>query len=184
MPPPPKHRISTNSENDFPARPASASSARGQTLDEGVFTAPGKVYVFNLSGVDIDSLSLNGGSAGKVPAWVTQGNDPFVSTVLAVPRTLNASQGRGTFFAGSNAVLVNTIQGVFSCTIQIDNSVTPMNESLALYLLLTQFIFLRNSGVKIGEGPLNTVSRTAQRSLKSPGDAPASEERNQQDADR
>lgn len=164
MPRLPKGRISTNSGDELSARGGPFASVRGQELDKGVSTTPGQVYVFSLSDQDV-SLSLNGGAAGTVPGWVTQGTNPFASTVLAVPRTLNASDGRGKFFAGSNQVVGLTDQGPFMCTIKIDNNTYPMNQNLVLYLLLTQFIFLSSFGVTISEGPLKPVNMASQPAL-------------------
>ena len=115
----------------------------------------GNVYVFNVSSQDL-LLGINGGQTGggAIAAWPPGGPDQYRPNVQAVPRTLNASQGRGTFFNGANALSLEWLDGLFLAQVTIDGGALPLNQDVLLFVARNSWQLVNQFAVQIASGPV------------------------------
>ena len=116
-------------------------------------TAPGNVYVFNVNSQDLD-LSLNGKDIdpGTISGWANSGATKYQPNVAPVPRTLNASEGRGKFFNGNNALSLQWIDGLFFAQVRVDGSVLPLNQDVLLFIEKNKWQMVNQFAVEVGSG--------------------------------
>lgn len=116
-------------------------------------TAAGNVYVFNVFSQDL-TLATNGLSVagGIIPAWTMSGTDKYQPNVQPVPRKLNASDGPGNFFNGTNALSINWLDGLFIASVPINGAAFPMNEDILLFIERNKWQLVSQFGVFISSG--------------------------------
>lgn len=121
-------------------------------MEEPTMNATGNVYVFNLTSQDL-TLSTNGMStaSGTIPGW-GQGANRYQPVGQAVPRVLNASDGPGRFFNGTNSLTLHWIDGLFFATVKIDGSQLPLNQDLILTIARNKWRLVNQYAVEIASG--------------------------------
>ena len=114
---------------------------------------PGNVYVFNVGSQDLN-LSVNGKGidSGTISGWTPSGTAKYQPSVAAVPRTLNASDGRGKFFNGSNALSLEWLDGRFLAQVRIDGSVLPLNQDVLLFIEKNKWQLVNQFAVEVASG--------------------------------
>jgi len=118
----------------------------------------GNVYVFNVFSQTL-MLNLNGRqiSAGQIPDWLSNaGNSKYRPNVVAVPRTLNASDGPGKFFNGRNNLMISWLDGAFAAMITIDGSLPP-NQDLLLFINRTNWELVNQFGDQVSNGSVTPL---------------------------
>jgi hypothetical protein len=121
---------------------------------KGFFMADlGSVYVFNVYSETL-MLSTNGMSvsAGEIPGWFTNAAPKFRPNAVAVPRTLNASDGPGKFFNGKNWLTLSWADGLFGAQVPIDGGQFPMVEDLLLFIDKNTWRLVNRYGIEVGSG--------------------------------
>ena len=120
--------------------------------------AIGSVYVFNVCSETL-SLGTNGMSvgAGEIPGWFTDAAPKYRPNGVAVPRTLNASDGPGKFFNGRNSLTISWADGLFAAQVQIDGRVFPMVDDLLLFIDKNTWRLLNSYGTEVGSGAVMGV---------------------------
>lgn len=113
--------------------------------------AAGNVYVFNLNSQDLD-LSINGAPAGGTVAGWAQSGNKYQPGIQAVPRKLNASDGRGNFFNGTNSVMLSWIDGLYFAQVQIDGTQLPLNQDLLLIVERNRWQLVNQFAVEVASG--------------------------------
>ncbi|MGO4717411.1 hypothetical protein [Bradyrhizobium sp. 2TAF24] len=119
----------------------------------------GNVYVFNVCSQTL-VLSINGMqiSAGQIPDWLSNaGNSKYRPNVVAVPRTLNASDGPGKFFNGRNGLMISWLDGAFAALITIDGSGLPLNQDLLLFINRTNWQLVNQFGIQVSSGAVTPL---------------------------
>lgn len=116
-------------------------------------TAAGNVYVFNMTSQDLN-LSTNGlGTAGgTIAGWNQSGASKYQPRSQAVPRRLNASDGPGCFFNGTNNVALVWLDGLFVATVRIDGNMLPLNQDLLLLVTRNKWHLVNQYAVEVAEG--------------------------------
>ncbi len=114
--------------------------------------------MLNGFGAAMDFFSVNGTSAGGIPAWNSQpGTVPlFTPAGLAVTRVLNPSEGSGRFFNGKNAIILSWNGALYHFAVPIDGTQHPLQENLALFVFVSEFLLLDSAGVLILRGTPET----------------------------
>jgi hypothetical protein len=116
-------------------------------------TAAGNVYVFNVTSQDLN-LSTNGApiTGGTIAAWTMSGADKYQPNVVPVPRKLNASDGPGNFFNGTNSLNLNWIDGLYIALVKIDGAMLPLNQDLLLFVERNQWQLVNQYAVQVASG--------------------------------
>lgn len=111
----------------------------------------GNVYVFNFSDEDL-SLSINGmmPHCGRIAGW----SGGYRPNSGAVPRTLNVSDGDGTFCNGDNQVTLLWMGSSSTAHVGIDGSL-PFNQDLVLLIQRNQWQLVDQFGNNVGGGPVS-----------------------------
>jgi hypothetical protein len=119
---------------------------------------PGSVYVFNVYSETL-TLSTNGMtvSAGEIPGWSTDAVPKYRPNAVAVPRTLNASDGSGKFFNGRNSLTISWADGLFGAQVQIDGNQFPLMEDLLLFIDKNTWRLVNSYGVEVASGAVISV---------------------------
>lgn len=134
-------------------------------------TAAGNIYVFNVYSQTL-SLSTNGApiSAGDISGWPSNTDKtPYRPFGAAVPRVLNASDGQGKFFNGTNLVSILWLDGLFGASIKISGA---LNQDMLLFIdrdswrLVDQFGGDINSGSILPASLLETLAAASKGSHK------------------
>ena len=112
--------------------------------------AIGQIFVFNLAAEDLE-VSLNGAKVGVANGWPgpQAPANVFAAGVLAVPRTLNASDDEGKFYKGANEVKLKWEEDPHIITIDLSGPKFPMIESYALYVSSFRYLLMDEYGTKI-----------------------------------
>ena len=119
----------------------------------------GNVFVFNVCSEDL-SVSANGLKAATINGWTPSGTGQYQPNVAKVARMLNASDGAGNFFNGTNQLNLQYSNGEFVAQVQIDGQAYPLREDLLLFLgrnawqMVTTWGILMNSGDVISAGEI------------------------------
>ena len=113
----------------------------------------GSVYVFNVYSETL-TLSTNGAnvSAGEIPGWFTNAVPKLRPNAVAVPRTLNASDGPGKFFNGKNSLTISWADGLFGAQVPIDGRQFPMVEDLLLFIDKNSWRLVNQYGIEVDSG--------------------------------
>jgi hypothetical protein len=113
----------------------------------------GSVYVFNVASQDLN-LSTNGAptSGGTIPAWGMSGGSKYQPSGQAVPRMLNASDGPGNFFNGTNSLALQWPEGLSLASVNIDASEFPLNQDLLLIVERNQWQLVNQYAVQVTSG--------------------------------
>jgi hypothetical protein len=120
----------------------------------------GQVFVFNLAGEDLMMLSLNGGPAiaESLPGWPAPGQPvvPFAANAIAVPRVLNASDGFGKFYSGSNEVIIQWSENphTFHIDLTDQHEKFPLPASFVLCVSFQAYLFMDQFGALVYGGPI------------------------------
>ncbi|MEW6642675.1 MAG: hypothetical protein AB1586_19375 [Pseudomonadota bacterium] len=120
----------------------------------------GSVYVFNVDSQQL-TLSTNGLqiAAGTIPDWATEsGRLRYRPNGVAVPRTLNASDGPGKFFNGRNNLFIAWLDGVFVATVAIDGNAFPLNQDLLLFINRSNWELVSQFGGQVSTGQVTSVN--------------------------
>jgi len=114
--------------------------------------AIGNIYVANMNSETL-TLSLNGltAASGEIPGWGVAGN-PYQPAMQAIPRTLNASDGPGKFFNGTNSLTISWIDGLFGAIVKIDGARFPLYQDLILFIEQNQWQLIDANGIFIASG--------------------------------
>lgn len=128
----------------------------------------GNVYVFNLTSQDLN-LSTNGAptSGGTIPGW-GQGGNQYQPSSQAVPRKLNASDGPGNVFNGTNAFSLVWLDGLYFAYVRIDGSQLPLNQDLLLLVERNQWQLVNQFAVTVASGDV-TPAQLLRAALASAG---------------
>ena len=118
----------------------------------------GNVYVFNIPSQDLD-LSVNGAPipSGTIQGW-SFSNPKYQPTAAAVPRTLNASDGRGKFFNGKNALSMQWLDGLFFTQIRLDGNLLPLNQDVILCIQKNRWQLVNQYAIEIASGDVIPAS--------------------------
>ena len=118
----------------------------------------GSVYVFNVYSETL-TLSTNGMNvrAGEIPGWFTNAAPKYRPNAVAVPRTLNASDGPGKFFNGRNSLTLSWADGLFGAQVQIDGSQFPLFQDLLLFIDKNTWRLVNQYGIEVESGPVLSV---------------------------
>ena len=118
----------------------------------GAGAAAGNVYVFNLTSQDLN-LSTNGAPTmgGTIPGWAQSGSK-YQPGSQAVPRKLNASDGPGNLFNGTNSLSLNWIDGLYFAYVKIDGTQCPLNQDLLLIVERNQWQLVNQFAVQVASG--------------------------------
>ena len=119
----------------------------------------GSVYVFNVYSETL-TLSTNGlpVAAGEIPGWFTAASPKYRPNAVAVPRTLNASDGPGKFFNGKNLLTISWADGLFGAQVLIDGKQFPMIEDLLLFIDKNTWRLVNRYGIEVESGSVLSVS--------------------------
>jgi len=119
----------------------------------------GSVYVFNVFSETL-SLSTNGMpiKAGDIPGWFSNATPKYRPNAVAVPRTLNASEGPGKFFNGKNSVAISWPDGPFAAQVAIDGREFPLIQDLLLFIDKNTWRLVTQYGVEVENGPVMGVA--------------------------
>ncbi len=115
---------------------------------------PGSVYVFNVYSQSM-TLSLNGMpiAAGDIPDWTANGGGQrYRPNAAAVSRSLNASDGPGRFFNGTNNLVLSWLDGLFLASVRIDGAAVPLNQDLLLFVTRNEWQLVNQFGLQISNG--------------------------------
>lgn len=115
----------------------------------------GSVYVFNVYSETL-TLSTNGQpiAAGEIPGWFVKASPTYRPNAVAVPRTLNASDGPGKFFNGKNSLTISWADGLFGAQVLIDGKQFPMIEDLLLFIDKNTWRLVNRYGMEVESGPV------------------------------
>jgi hypothetical protein len=121
-------------------------------------TAIGSVYVFNVCSETL-ALGTNGMAVGggEIPGWFANAAPKYRPNSVAVPRTLNASDGPGKFFNGRNSLTISWADGLFAAQVRIDGRVFPMIEDLLLFIDKNTWRLLNGYGIEVESGAVMGV---------------------------
>ncbi|KIZ47288.1 MULTISPECIES: hypothetical protein [Rhodopseudomonas] len=119
----------------------------------------GSVYVFNVYSETL-TLSTNGATvaAGAIPGWFTNATPKYRPNAIAVPRTLNASDGPGRFFNGKNALTISWADGLFAAQVPIDGKSYPIIQDLLLFIDKNSWSLVNQYGIEVENGPVLGVA--------------------------
>lgn len=118
-------------------------------------TAPGQVFVFNLSAEDL-VVSVNGEGAGTARGWTGPpsegGATPFAAAGIVVPRVLNSSDALGKFYCGVNDVIFRWMENPH--LVKIDLLHKPMAESYVIYVSEFRCLLMDPYGTCVFDTPI------------------------------
>ncbi|WP_041798312.1 hypothetical protein [Rhodopseudomonas palustris] len=126
----------------------------------------GSVYVFNVFSETL-TLSTNGVTVkdGDIPGWFTDASPKYRPNAVAVPRVLNASEGPGKFFNGTNRLTIQWADGLFGASVAIDGAAFPLIQDLLLFIdrnkwqLVNEYGVEKDTGQVIGAAALGELAR-------------------------
>lgn len=123
-------------------------------------TAPGNVYVFNVTSQDLN-LSTNGGATGggTIPAWTQSGDKKYQPNVQAVGRKLNPSEGQGYFFNGTNSLSLAWLDGLYFASVKIDGGMFPLNQDLLLFVERNRWQLVDQYAVQVATGDVTPAQQ-------------------------
>ena len=126
---------------------------------ENLNAGAGKVYVFNLTGQDLN-VSTNGAplAGGTIPGWGQGGGNQYRPSSQAVPRKLNASDGPGNFSNGTNALSLNWIDGLYFAYVRIDGTTLALNQDLLLIVERNQWQLVTQFAVTVASGDVTPAA--------------------------
>jgi hypothetical protein len=113
----------------------------------------GSVYVFNVFNETL-TLSTNGNTvqAGDIPGWSDGATDKYRPNGIAVPRTLNATEGPGHFFNGTNQLTIQWVDGLFFAVVPLNGAAYPLIQDLLLFIDRTKWRLVNQYGSEVESG--------------------------------
>ncbi|WP_066720605.1 hypothetical protein [Sphingomonas pituitosa] len=132
----------------------------------------GQVLVFNFFSEPL-ALSVNGCRVAEIDAWNSgQVGTQFQPAGTAILRTIDPDQ-RGSFFNGTNQIIVNWMGELFTFNVRIDGAQYPLVEDLALMVLRGSYALVDAFGATIASGLLEQATGVGEvefSALPPPGD--------------